>query len=79
MREFGLTNPVLVSPENEIIVGHGRVLAAELLALEEVPCIELGHPGPTGVTIALWVKLRRRWAAPAPPTVQSWRERRRFR
>ena len=43
MREFGFTNPVLISAENDIIAGHGRVVAAELLGLEEVPCIELGH------------------------------------
>jgi ParB-like chromosome segregation protein Spo0J len=43
MREFGFTNPVLISGENDIIAGHGRILAAQLLHLEEVPCIELGY------------------------------------
>jgi ParB-like chromosome segregation protein Spo0J len=43
MREFGFTNPVLISAQNDIIAGHARVVAAELLGLEEVPCIELGY------------------------------------
>ena len=43
IREFGWTNPVLVDGENGIIAGHGRVMAARLLGLEEVPVIELVH------------------------------------
>ncbi len=41
VREFGWTNPVLVDGENGIIAGHGRILAARKLGMEEVPCIEL--------------------------------------
>ena len=43
IREFGWTNPVLLDGENGIIAGHGRVLAARKLGIEEVPCIELSH------------------------------------
>lgn len=43
IREFGFTNPILVSPENDIIAGHGRALAAAKLGMAEVPCIRLGH------------------------------------
>jgi DNA modification methylase len=43
IREFGWTNPVLVDGANGIIAGHGRVLAARKLGLEQVPVIELGH------------------------------------
>ena len=43
IREFGFTNPVLIGLENDIIAGHGRVMAARLLKLETVPCIRLGH------------------------------------
>lgn len=43
IREFGFTNPVLVSAENDIIAGHGRVMAARKLGLEKVPCIRLSH------------------------------------
>ena len=31
IERFGFTNPVLISDENEIIAGHGRVEAAKLL------------------------------------------------
>lgn len=43
IREFGWTNPVLVDGARGIIAGHGRVLAARKLGLDEVPTIELGH------------------------------------
>lgn len=37
--QFGWTFPVLVDEAGGIIAGHGRVLAAELLGLKEVPVI----------------------------------------
>jgi DNA modification methylase len=43
IRKFGWTNPVLVDGANGIIAGHGRVLAARKLGLEQVPVIELAH------------------------------------
>lgn len=43
IREFGFNNPVLIDKENGIIAGHGRVLAAQSLSLEKIPCIRLGH------------------------------------
>jgi ParB-like chromosome segregation protein Spo0J len=41
IKEFGWTNPVLIDENNEIIAGHGRVLAAELMALDRIPCVRL--------------------------------------
>ena len=41
IRTFGFTNPVLVDAENRIIAGHGRVEAAKLLRMTEVPTIRL--------------------------------------
>lgn len=43
IKAFGFTNPVLLDGENGIIAGHGRVLAAQKLALQQVPTIELSH------------------------------------
>ncbi len=40
---FGFTNPVLVDRENTILAGHGRVAAAKLLQLTEIPCVRLEH------------------------------------
>lgn len=46
IREFGWTNPVLVDGENGIIAGHGRLMAARKLGMDEVPVIELAHMTP---------------------------------
>lgn len=43
IKEFGFTNPVLIDNANQIIAGHGRVLAARKLQLKVVPCIRLGY------------------------------------
>lgn len=43
IRQFGFTNPVLISASDEIIAGHGRVLAALQLGLNEVPTLRLDH------------------------------------
>ena len=41
IKEFGFTNPVLIDDGSGIIAGHGRVMAAQLLKLDEVPTITL--------------------------------------
>lgn len=43
IKEFGFTNPVLIDGEGGIIAGHGRVMAARKLGIDEVPCITLGY------------------------------------
>jgi len=43
IKEFGFNNPVLIDNDNGIIAGHGRVMAAQKLKLESIPCIRLGH------------------------------------
>lgn len=42
IKEFGFTNPILVDEDSGIIAGHGRLLAADLLGIDEVPTITLG-------------------------------------
>jgi DNA modification methylase len=41
IKAFGFTNPILVDRNNIIIAGHGRVEAARLLGMEQVPTIRL--------------------------------------
>ena len=41
--EFGFLVPVLVDGAGGIIAGHGRVLAAQRLGMESVPCIQATH------------------------------------
>src|SRR5215204_1141195 len=47
IERFGFTNPVLISDDNEIIAGHGRVEAAKLLGIDSVPTLRLSHLSPT--------------------------------
>ena len=37
IKEWGFTTPILIDTDGEIIAGHGRLLAAQRLGLEEVP------------------------------------------
>ena len=39
IREFGFISPCLIDKENNIIAGHGRVMAARELGLKRVPCV----------------------------------------
>jgi DNA modification methylase len=41
IRAFGFRNPILVGAEGDIVAGHGRLAAARLLGLKEVPVIPL--------------------------------------
>jgi len=43
MAKFGWTVPCMVADDGELIAWHGRVLAATMLGLKEVPVIRLGH------------------------------------
>ena len=47
IREFGFTYPVLIDEHDQIIAGHGRVAAARLLDLLQVPTLQLSHLSPT--------------------------------
>ena len=37
IKEWGFTTPILIEPDGGIIAGHGRVMAAQRLGLDEVP------------------------------------------
>lgn len=41
IKEFGFTNPILIDEQGGIIAGHGRLMAANKLKMQEVPCIVL--------------------------------------
>ena len=41
MAKFGWTVPCMVADDGELIAGHGRVLAAAMLGLKDVPVIRL--------------------------------------
>lgn len=39
--EYGFTNPVLIDEMGEIIAGHGRILAARNIGLDDIPTITI--------------------------------------
>jgi DNA modification methylase len=41
IRAFGFTNPIFVGEDGDVVAGHGRLAAARLLGLTEVPVIVL--------------------------------------
>jgi hypothetical protein len=43
IERFGFCNPVLIDDDSRIIAGHGRVSAAKLLGIQEVPTVHLSH------------------------------------
>jgi DNA modification methylase len=46
IRDYGWTNPIIVDENGGVLAGHGRLLAAATLGIEEVPTICLGHMTP---------------------------------
>jgi DNA modification methylase len=46
VREFGFASPLLVDRRNIVVAGHGRLAAAKLLGMREVPAIRLDHLSP---------------------------------
>ena len=43
IKEFGFLNPIIIDGDNGIIAGHGRVMAAKKLGIDELPCIDASH------------------------------------
>jgi len=43
IRRFGFLNPVLVDDANMLLAGHGRLAAARLEGLDQVPVVRFGH------------------------------------
>tara|TARA_R110001592_G_scaffold221834_1_gene476775 strand:- start:1382 stop:1984 length:603 start_codon:yes stop_codon:yes gene_type:complete len=41
IKEFGFTNPILIDEDSGIIAGHGRLQAAQMVGMDEVPTITL--------------------------------------
>ena len=43
IKEFGFINPVIVDADGGIIAGHGRVMAAKKLGIDELPTVLVDH------------------------------------
>ncbi len=49
IKEFGFVNPVLVDAADRIIAGHGRVEAAKLLGMRDIPTLCVEHLTPAQI------------------------------
>jgi DNA modification methylase len=43
IKRFGFTNPILIDEHGMVLAGHGRVEAARLIGMIEVPCLRFEH------------------------------------
>lgn len=43
IQEFGFLAPIIINEKNEIIAGHGRLMAAKKIGMEYVPCVQADH------------------------------------
>lgn len=39
IKKYGFVQPVVLDANNEIIIGHGRVLAAQQINMDSIPCV----------------------------------------
>lgn len=46
IERFGFVNPILISDDFEIIAGHGRLEAAKMLGLQQIPTVRLSALSP---------------------------------
>ncbi len=46
IEKFGFNNPILIDLSGKVVAGHGRLLAAQQLRIENVPTIRLDHLNP---------------------------------
>lgn len=46
LREFGAVAPILVDGDNNVIAGHGRLMAAQAEGWQEFPCVRIEHLTP---------------------------------
>ena len=43
IKEFGFVNPLLIDKDKNVIAGHGRLMAANLMKLRLVPTLKIDH------------------------------------
>jgi DNA modification methylase len=49
IKEFGFINPILIDASDGIIAGHGRVEAAKLVGMSDVPTVRVDHLTPAQI------------------------------
>src|SRR5262249_3489819 len=46
IQEFGFVMPVVADDKGQVVIGHGRVLAAKQLGMPRIPVVEITHLSP---------------------------------
>jgi len=46
IREFGFVMPVVADDRGQVVIGHGRILAAKKLGMPRIPVVEIMHLSP---------------------------------
>jgi ParB-like chromosome segregation protein Spo0J len=49
INEFGFISPILIDGADRIIAGHGRVDAAKLIGMSDVPTVRVDHLTPAQI------------------------------
>src|SRR5207302_8479116 len=49
IKEFGFISPILIDCDGGIIAGHGRIEAAKLIGMSDVPTVRVDHLTPAQV------------------------------
>jgi len=49
IKQFGFISPILIDSKDGIIAGHGRVAAAKLLCMTDVPTVQVDHLSPAQI------------------------------
>lgn len=49
IKRFGFTTPLLIDKNNELIAGHGRIMAGNQIGMIEYPCVRLENLTPDEV------------------------------
>src|SRR5947207_5472025 len=49
IKEFGFISPILIDGDEGIIAGHGRVKAAKLIGMSDVPTVRVDHLTPAQI------------------------------
>ena len=48
LRQFGFIGAIIIDEAGNVLAGHGRLAAAKLVGLREVPCVRVGNLDETG-------------------------------
>src|SRR5882757_4810887 len=51
IREFGFVMPVVVDAQGQVVIGHGRVLAAKKLRMPRIPVVQIRHLSPAQLKV----------------------------